>query len=301
MSMSSGELTVEGTVARLEFQLPWYEIEHLDEPERSLLDSFSIRVNQIKAARTSGHCVRREEDETYRCEAEYELPSEPTVLEVECNLAESTVPNHVHILRTKIGDTSEQKVFDYTFRRHQIRFRAQTWVESFVSQAGAGALRVLLGPAQLLFLAGLALAGRTRRETLYVGGAFLLAQSITALLLPVVEWQPPARFVEAAGALTVAYLATEILLLPGAGARWLVAGGMGVFHGLYFGLFIRTAEMDALRVLAGASAAGVALLALFAVLAWRLRKDFGEKLFTRASAGLLLAVSLTWFATIVWI
>ena len=46
----------------------------------------------------------------------------------------------------------------------------------------------------------------------------------------------PARL--PAAALSVAYLAIEVLLIPKAGQRWLVVGLLGAFHGLYFGLFL---------------------------------------------------------------
>ena len=49
----------------------------------------------------------------------------------------------------------------------------------------------------------------------------------------------------------MAYLAVEILILPEAGYRWLVAAGMGVFHGIYFGSFLQQSEMDSLYVLTG--------------------------------------------------
>ena len=78
-------------------------------------------------------------------------------------------------------------------------------------------------------------------------------------------WQPAPRFVEAAAALTVAYLAVEILLLPEAGARWLVAGVLGVFHGLYFHLFLQTTGYAPALVLPGAALAELAAIAMLAL------------------------------------
>ena len=72
-----------------------------------------------------------------------------------------------------------------------------------------------------------------------------------------VAWQPAPRFVEAATALAVAYLAVEILLLPQAGARWLVAGVLGALHGLYFHLFVQTTGYSPALVLLGAALAEV--------------------------------------------
>ena len=296
MSMSSGELRVEGTTAKLEVRMPVYEVADLEEPERAVLDAFTLRVRAAEAERTSGACREVQSEAAYICEAEYRLPEEPAMLEVGCRLAEATVPNHVHILRAVRGEVAEQAVFDYTTTRHEIRFVPPTAWELFTQEAGAGAKRVLTGPAQWLFLLALALAARSRKELLWIAAAFAASQALSAVVVEMQRWNPPPRFVESAGALTVAYLAVELLALPEAGARWLVAAGMGVFHGLYFGIFLSQGEMHPARVLSGAALAEWAVLAVFAAVVWRLRKDFGERLFTRAVAGVLLAVGLGWFA-----
>ncbi len=296
LSMSSGELRVEGARASLEVRLPIYEVSHLDNPTQSLLDSFEIHVRSAPAKRVSGTCAEDAELGAFVCKAEYELPSEPEEIEVDCRLTETTVANHVHILRIVSGDNAEQKVFDYASTRETVRLRPLTPLEAFVSTALAGARRVLGGPAQLLFVLALAVAARSRRELVAMGAAFLAAQAAGAVGLAASDWAPPPKFVESAGALTVAYLATEILALPQAGARWLVAAGMGLFHGIYFGVFLRQSEMSAAAVLGGASIAEGLVLAGLGLLALRLAKDFGEKLFRNTTAGLLLAIGLGWFA-----
>ncbi|MCB9385762.1 MAG: HupE/UreJ family protein [Bryobacterales bacterium] len=296
MSMSSGELTVEGRTARLEVRMPIYEVADLADPQSKILDSFLLRVDAADAPRTSGACHEDQAEAAYVCVAEYALPADPDVLEVDCRLAEATVPNHVHILRAVRGDVAEQQVFDYTTTRHDIRFVPLTAWQLFMQEAGAGAKRVLTGPAQLLFLVALALAARSRKELGWIAAAFLIAQCVSAVLVEQFRWNPPPRFVESAGALTIAYLAVETLTLPDAGARWLVAAGMGAFHGLYFGIFLAQGTMSAARVLAGAAFAEAGLLSLFAAVLFRLRKDFGERLFTRILAGLLLVIGLGWFA-----
>ena len=296
MSMSSGELRVQGTTATLEVRMPIYEVADLDEPQARILDAFTLRVDAAEAERTSGACREIAAEAAYLCEAEYALAEEPAALEVDCRLAEATVPNHVHILRAVRGDVAEQNVFDYTTTRLEIRFVPPTSWELLTQEAGAGAKRVLTGPAQWLFLLALALAARSRKELCWIAAAFVASQALSAVIVQAQGWNPPPRFVESAGALTIAYLAVEVLALPDAGARWLVAAGMGVFHGLYFGIFLAQGQMSPARVLSGAALAEVVLLATLAALVWRLRKDFGDPLFTRAAAGVLLVVGLGWFA-----
>jgi hypothetical protein len=296
MSMSSGELLVEGRTAKLTVRMPVYEVADLENPEAKVLDAFLLRVDAADAKRTSGSCREVQAEAAYVCEAAYELPAEPEVLEVDCRLAEATVPNHVHILRAVRGEVAEQQVFDYSTTRHEIRFRPLSAWEVFTQEAGAGAKRVLSGPAQLLFLFALALAARSRKELLWIAAAFVAAEAVSAVIVEQQSWNPPPRFVEAAGALTIAYLAVEILTLPQAGARWLVAAGMGVFHGLYFGIFLSQGAMSAAKVLSGAAFAEVAVLVMLGAVVFRLRKDFGDPLFTRIMASLLLVVGLGWFA-----
>src|ERR1035441_10583976 len=92
-----------------------------------------------------------------------------------------------------------------------------------------------------------------------------------------VLWQPAPRFVEAATALAVAYLALEILMFPQAGARWLVAFVLGALHGLYFHLFVQTTGYGPALVLVGATlaeAAAIALLALVLSRVGRMAKAF---------------------------
>ena len=92
-------------------------------------------------------------------------------------------------------------------------------------------------------------------------------------------------------ALTVAYLAVEILALPSAGHRWLVAAVLGVFHGFYFALFLQSSEFSPIYVLSGAAVTEIFLIALFAILFSRVR---APRLVQAASAA-LLCVGLGWF------
>src|SRR5579871_4169719 len=123
-------------------------------------------------------------------------------------------------------------------------------------------MRALGGVVQVLFLAAVALAARNRKELFALAGMFLAGQILSVLVVPYTAWQPAPRFVEAAAALTIAYLAVEILLLPEAGARWLVAGALGAFHGLYFHLFLQTTGYRPAMVLAGAAFAEIVVIAI---------------------------------------
>src|SRR5207302_10413138 len=108
------------------------------------------------------------------------------------------------------------------------------------------------------------LAARTLRELLALSAMFLSGQILSTVLVPLTSWQPAPRFVEAAAALTIAYLAVEILMLPQAGSRWLVAGVLGMFHGLYFELLLRNTGYGPVWVLTGAALTELILIGGFA-------------------------------------
>lgn len=295
MSMSNGELSLEGGEAVLSIRLPDYEMQPLDDPQQALLGAFILRVDGQELERLAGECAANPADRTYDCTSRFAWPEEAAVVEVECDLPDVVVPNHVHVLRAVSPDGAEQQVFDYASRRQTFRFRPMGLAERIVSEARAGAARILLGPAQMLFLVALVVAARGRRELMHMAAAFLTTLAVAAVVVSILDWQPPPGFADAAGALTIAYLAVETLTLPEAGGRWLVAGGMGAFHGLYFGLFLQQASMSPANVLFGALAAAALALALLYSLAARLSKDFGASLFRKFCAGALCLVGVGWF------
>jgi hypothetical protein len=291
VSMSSGDLTIEGTRASFELRMPLYEISHVQAPERTLLGHI-----QFGGARMLSSACRAEPSrDLYVCEAAYQFLSPPEQLEVECTLASITVPNHVHLLRVVMGGKRDQGVFDITFPRATLRFRPPTPVEVAITEAGEGSMRALGGLAQILFLATLALAARTRRELFALAAMFVAGQAASVLLVPHTGWQPAPRFVEAAAALTVAYLAIEILLLPKAGARWLVAGVLGAFHGLYFHLFLLNSGFRPGFVLLGAALVDAAAISILALLFSQVRKVVRGPRPVRFSASALLVFGMVWF------
>jgi hypothetical protein len=216
-------------------------------------------------------------------------------LDVECTFAAITVPNHVHLLRAEMEGKHDQALFDISFPHATMRFRPPTRMETAVTESGAGFMRALGGAVQVLFLAALVLAARSGRELLALAGMFLAGQIASVLVVPHTVWQPVPRFVEAAAALTIAYLAVEILVLPEAGARWLVAGALGAFHGLYFHLFLQTSGYRPGFVLAGAAFAEMVAISILALVFSRIGRVARAFRPVRVSAGALLVFAMVWF------
>lgn len=297
VSMSSGELQVEGNRARYELRMPLYEIQHVRSPETELLERFLIRSQGRPGRIIDKHCRADQQDGSYRCQATYEWPEPVENFEIECQYHTVTVSNHVHLLQAVKGEKSDQAVFDYSATTAEIRFRPPTAFELWVKAMGAGFARAFSSGASVLFLICLALAARSGRELLAITAAFLAGEVLPALLAPQLAWRPAPRFVEAALALTLAYLAVEILALPEAGHRWLVAGVLGGFHGLSYALYLEATGYGAAPVLAGMATAVVLMVGLTAFLLSRLARLLAHLAAPalRCAAAALLVTGLAWF------
>ena len=293
VSMSSGELKVQGDRAHYELRIPMYEVAHVREPEHTLLENVRFKGAGAWAKPINPSCGQQQD--SYVCTADYQFPAPVDVLEVECTLAKVTVPNHVHLLHAFRGDKSDQAVFDLSFTSAEIRFRPPTAFETYARESSAGFMRAAAGLAPLLFLAGLVLAARNRRELIALTASFLVAESLACVLAPRIPWPLSPRFVEAAAALTIAYLAFEIVLLPDSRYRWLVVGVLGLFHGTYFSMFLAQTGYRAPAFLSGVALAELLLIALFSLALTALARFAAMRRAVPIAASLLLVTGVVWF------
>jgi len=291
VSMSSGDISIAANRAHYELRMPLYEIAHVQAPERALL----AHIHFAGAAMVSSACRPDPVRDAYICTADYTFAAPIDRLEVECTFPAVTVPNHVHMLRAELDGKQDQAVFDSAFPRATLLFRPPTAVEIAATQSAAGFVRALGGAVQVLMLAALVLAARRPRELLAIAGTFAAGEIAAVLMVVRMLWQPAPRFVEAAMALALAYLAVEILLLPQAGARWAVALVLGGFQGLYFDLFVQNTGYHPGFVLAGALAAQIVLLAILALLLSRIGRLARALRPVQVAAAALLVFGMAWF------
>ena len=232
VSISSGELHVDGRTATYELRIPVYELTHVTHPETALLD----QVKFEGARRTTSNC--QEQEGTYICRAAYEFDQPvPDKIEVECTLFQVTVPNHVHLLYAVQGPNSDQEVFDQSFRQAEVRFHPPSRAELIAKAAASGIARLFKSVSGLLFLAVLLLAARNTREMGILTVAFLAGEWLARPISQRIPMSFSPEFLEAVLALTVAYLASEIVFLPDSQARWAVVPILGIAHGLPFAAF----------------------------------------------------------------
>jgi HupE / UreJ protein len=214
---------------------------------------------------------------------------------VECTLASVTVPNHVHLLRAYRGDKSDEAVFDLSYTKAELRFRPPTALETAVREVSAGFMRAAGGLAPLLFLASLVLAARSRRELAALMVAFVAAEALACAVAPRLRVSFSPRFIEAAAALTIAYLAFEIILLPQSGMRWLVVAVLGLFHGAYFAAFLTESGYHFAGFFSGVIAGELLLITLFAFVLTCLAHLSFMRRAVPVAASVLLAIGVTWF------
>jgi hypothetical protein len=212
----------------------------------------------------------------------------PDKIEVECTLFQVTVPNHVHLLYAVQGPNSDQEVFDQSFRRAEVRFHPPSRAEVIAKAAAAGIARLFKSVPGLLFLVVLVLAARNTREMGILTIAFFAGEWLARPLSPRIPMSFSPQFLEAVLALTVAYLAAEIVFLPESRARWAVAPILGMEHGLPFSAFPASYL----------TAASITQAILLAVLWLGARKM--PAAWRRPAAGVMLAAGIGWFVRILF-
>jgi len=186
------------------------------------------------------------------------------------------------------GENGDQKVFDQNTSILEMRFHPPSLWESITRDGSAGALRLLKSFSGLLFLAVIALAARSRQGAAILAATFLLAEWVVRPLSPFIPLSLSPDFLEAVMALTVAYLAGELLLLPEGKARWVIVPLLGLVHGLPFVAF-PPLYLGAATILQMLLLGVLSLLALRMPPSWR-----------KPSAATLLTIAGVWFARLIF-
>lgn len=73
VSMSTGELKVEGDRAHFELRIPTYEVAHVSKPEHTLLDHIRFKSGGAWGTPSAQTC--KDEQGTYICTADYQFPA----------------------------------------------------------------------------------------------------------------------------------------------------------------------------------------------------------------------------------
>jgi len=265
VSLSSGRMEIKGSTAQLVLRVPTYEV---PEGEKMLGDSYQI----AGATLTGRTCTTTNEE--LACTYQFtNVPSNPRVI---CRLADVLVANHVHVLTAERDGAIARQVFSGPEREAELRFGEGN---DPLRDAVDGLRQAYSGWARILLLFTIGFAARRRWEAVAFALAVATGQGLSLYLaLPASP-----RFVEAAAAIGVGYLAFEVWLLPDAGHRWAAVAGVG----LLLGLGIPAGGSAAFHgSLVAASALAAGAVGLFTL---------ARTNYSRPAAVILLVTSAGWF------
>jgi HupE / UreJ protein len=172
-------------------------------------------------------------------------------------------------------------------------------ISSFI---GLGIEHIWTGYDHILFLISLLMLGGELRYLLKVVTAFSLSHSVTLFLAALNIISVPSRWVEIAIALSIAYIAAENLWRKEPKARWQLAFGFGLIHGLGFSSALQELELPRTNLITSLASFSVGIeLGQFAIVLlvylclFHLHKFSWDLTFRRLISAGVIVMSLIWF------
>ena len=159
---------------------------------------------------------------------------------------------HRAIVKWRDGAQRSERVLVFSPQQQILPLHAMQSAWSSLALIGVGVRHILEGYDHLLFLMALLvpiifakqLSPRAAlRDLLKVITAFTVGHSITLAIATLSGWSPPARWVEAAIALTVVLAGINIVRPLFRDASWRMAGAFGLIHGFGFAAALRDLEL----------------------------------------------------------
>jgi hydrogenase/urease accessory protein HupE len=161
----------------------------------------------------------------------------PGVMRVHCRMFPYDDKHETFLNVYEGGKLTHQEIFDkdHSDFDYFTGSRQGTWavLEKFIP---AGVHHIFIGPDHILFIIGLLLLGGSIGRLLKIVTAFTVAHSITLALAALNVYNPPARLIEPAIALSIVYVGADNLLVgkQGRDVRALIAFLFGFIHGFGF-------------------------------------------------------------------
>jgi hypothetical protein len=182
--------------------------------------------------------------------ATHRLTRRATVRALRATFHELTDDTHRVIARVERDGDAAPLVFTAVMSQHLLPDATPApWYTPFAPAGSARAMlllgieHILTGYDHLVFLGCLLVPGGTWRSRVAIVTAFTLAHSVTLVLAAMQVVTPPDRFVEAAIAFSIAYVAIENLLWDGRRPRWPTAFGFGLIHGFGFAAMLDVLDL----------------------------------------------------------
>ncbi|HET6629662.1 MAG TPA: HupE/UreJ family protein [Woeseiaceae bacterium] len=233
--------------------------------------------------------------------ARYVAPERIERLEIAVGVLTDLYPDHRNLAEVFVGGELEEYVF-----QHGNRWVGEVgntgWWQTAREFTRLGVEHIFTGYDHLMFLLGLLLVGRGLRDLFTIVSAFTVAHSVTLALAALGIVHPAIRVVEAAIALSIAYVGLENLVVRTFRHRWMIAGAFGLVHGFGFAAVLQeTRPSGAISLLAlftfnaGVEIGQLAIVALAWPLLAAVRSSDYRETIVRAASLLIVACGAFWF------
>lgn len=210
-------------------------------------------------------------------------------------------PDHRNLADIQLGGQATQFVFQHDNAYVGHASGANLWrsARSFVA---LGIEHIVTGYDHIVFLFGLLLVGRGFGSVVAIVTSFTVAHSLTLALATFGVVEPAARTIEAAIALSIAYIGFENLVVKDVRHRWKIAFLFGLVHGLGFATVLREMHLprgglvvSLLTFNLGVEIGQVVIVAAMVPVLRLLHRTAHGQLVTRLASVAILAVGLFWF------
>lgn len=226
-------------------------------------------------------------------------PRDP--IDIEVTVLADLYSDHRNLSEVVTGTGRQQFVFQHrnTWRVERARPSAWRTVREFTL---LGMEHIVTGYDHVLFLIGLLVVGRGVRPLVAIVTSFTVAHSITLALAALGVVDPVAWMVEAAIALSIAYVGVENLVAREVRHRWLLTFAFGLVHGLGFAGILREMELERRGLVAsllsfnlGVEIGQVAIVALLWPLLGRLDRTRHRDRVVRLVSAIIAGFGVFWF------
>jgi hydrogenase/urease accessory protein HupE len=184
--------------------------------------------------------------QSLRLRTSYRLSGSPGVITVFAYMFPYDAVHQTFVNMYEGNELVTQAILDHTRREFEhITGTRQGTLAVIRKFVGSGIHHILIGPDHMLFLVGLLLLGGTARRLILVVSAFTLAHSVTLSLAALNIFDPPARIVEPAIALSIVFIGVDNLIVRGGrDIRGWIAFAFGFVHGFGFAGVLREMGLE---------------------------------------------------------
>lgn len=230
----------------------------------------------------------------------YPAPGPVDTLAIQVRVLTDLYADHRNLAEIEYAGRRDQFLFQHGGRYEGARGAARLLrtAREFVL---LGVEHIFTGYDHLLFLFGLLLVGRGLRDLVLIVTSFTVAHSLTLALATLGWLHPSGRLIEAAIALSIAYVGLENLLVREVRHRWRLTFAFGLVHGFGFASVLQEMELPrsglAVSLLTfnlGVELGQVAIVAALWPLLRLLQRSPHRVLVTRLASSLIVAMGLYW-------